>query len=76
MPYAEVARLVMSAMAARQLRDDEEVRHISGDLTDCRPENLEMWCNGQRFGQPATWQYRHELWVLKRPRRAVARLRA
>jgi hypothetical protein len=53
--YAELARRVMGAMAGRPLRADEEVRHINGDVRDCRPENLEMWFEGRRYGKPVRW---------------------
>lgn len=63
-PCNEVARLVMGAMAARPLRDDEEVRPINGDETDCRPENLEMWCEGECIGQPVLWLVEHAKWII------------
>ncbi len=60
----EVARLVMSAMAGRPLRADEEVRHINGDQADCRPENLAMWFEGECLGQPVLWQLAYAKWVV------------
>ena len=60
LPYAEAARLVMSAMAGHPLRPDDEVRHINGDVTDCRPENLELAC----CGQPVHWLVAHARWIL------------
>lgn len=62
--YAEVARLVMSAMAGRPLRTEEDVRHINGDETDCRPQNLEMWFAGECLGQPVLWQVAYAKWYV------------
>lgn len=58
LPFAVVARLVMSGMAGRPLRPDEDVRPINRDVADCRPENLEMWCAGRCLGQPGRWVLR------------------
>lgn len=35
-------RLVVDGLLGRRLRSDEVVHHINGDVTDNRPENLEI----------------------------------
>lgn len=62
--YAHVARLVMSAMAGRPIREGEDVRHLDGDRTNCDPENLELWRDGRRLGKPAPWLVGHARWIL------------
>jgi hypothetical protein len=54
----------MGEMAGRPLHDDEEVRPINADATDCRPENLEMWFEGKCIGQPVAWLVEHAKWII------------
>lgn len=44
-------RLVMSEYLGRPLNENESVHHISGDKSDNRIENLELWVTAQPKGQ-------------------------
>jgi hypothetical protein len=59
-----IARLVMSGMMGYPIRAHEEVRHIDGDVTNCNPENLEFWIDGENFGKPLNWRVANARYIL------------
>lgn len=46
-------RLIMESKLGRLLARGESVHHINGVRNDNRPENLELWLGGIRYGQRA-----------------------
>jgi hypothetical protein len=54
----------MSGMAGRPLRDDEVVGHVNGDVTDCSPDNLALYVDGECLGKPVHWLVANARWVM------------
>lgn len=46
-------RLVMEKKLNRKMINGESVHHINGIRSDNRPQNLELWLGGIRYGQRA-----------------------
>lgn len=47
-------RMVLAQTLGRPLRPGESAHHKNGIRADNRPENLELWVSGVRFGQRAS----------------------